>query len=125
MKTETCADRIQMHFDHCIEDIKEILNDGDFEKMDEYGLSWEYVEAGTYDDQGVGYHRWLLSWGGPSDEFRFYDSRRSGPRGPERVEYRFHDWFDGAGLDLEGDEKELLLDVFDNFADRQGLFSFR
>ena len=114
MKTETCADRIQESLSYCIKDINQLLNDGDFEKLVEYGLSWEYVEADTYDDQEVGYHRWQLSWGGPSDEFRFYDSCRP-MRGPERVEYRFHDWFDGAGLDLEGEEKELLLDVFDTF----------
>ena len=41
-----------------------------FHYINEYGLSWDYVEA--EDPTQSGYYRFQLSWGGPSDEFRIY-----------------------------------------------------
>ena len=59
-----------------------------WDKFHEYGLSFDYVEADTFDNQPKGYHRFQISWGGPSDELRFYSL--------DRVEYWYMDWFDGA-----------------------------
>ena len=71
--------------------------------MHEYGLHFDFVEADTFEDQPDAYWRWQLSWGGPSDEFRFY-------KDDHRIEYRFHDWFDGAGRWLGGSNKDFMVD---------------
>ena len=55
----------------------------------EYGLSFDFVES---DENSDGYYRYQLSWGGPSDEIRFY------PNGT--IEYCFFEWFVGIGLDV-------------------------
>lgn len=68
----------------------------------EYGLSFDYVAPETFNDQPEGYWRHQLSWGGPSDEIRFYASRPDSPC--YRVEYWFLDWWDGASLDLTRDD---------------------
>ena len=60
--------------------------------INEYGLSFDWVEGKTEYNPNAGYYRWQLSWGGPSDEFRFYmDEDRL-----YVIEYWFMDWFDGA-----------------------------
>jgi len=78
----------------------------------EYGLSFDYVAPGTFADQDQGYFRYQISWGGPSDEFRFYVN-------PDlscyHVEYWFLDWFDGAHRDLTGDDKALMMEVYEFF----------
>ena len=89
-RRETCEDRIDealentAHvFTRYMEDYN-LYEEGDDEQppFHEYGLSLEYR-----DDPRC--YEYLLSWGGPSDRIRFF------PDG--RIEYRFHDWFDGAG----------------------------
>lgn len=61
----------------------------------EYGLSFDYVELGTFDDMKEDYFRYQFSWGGPSDELRFYE---------DRIEYVFMDWFCGVGFDVSNEE---------------------
>jgi hypothetical protein len=68
--------------------------EGDFS---EYGLSFDYVAPDTFNDQPEGYYRYQLSWGGPSDEFRFYVGQESDCHA---VEYWFLDWYDGASRTL-------------------------
>jgi hypothetical protein len=53
----------------------------------EYGLGFDYVAPGTFVDAPEGYWRYQISWGGPSDEFRFYASR-CGKHPPYRIEVR-------------------------------------
>jgi hypothetical protein len=79
----------------------------------EYGLAFDYVAPGTFNDQEEGYWRYQISWGGPSDEFRFYSSSPSD--GPYRIEYWFLDWFDGASITLKGKELDLLRELWDWF----------
>ena len=62
----------------------------------EYGLSFDLVEVVTFEDQTRPYYRYQLSWGGPSDELRFYESGE--------VVYAFLDWFDGATIDVTNNE---------------------
>ena len=87
----------------------------DLGKWTEYGYGFDYIEAGTFDDQPEGYFRWILSGGGPSDEFRFY--AQQGKRGWEvsRTEYWFLDWFDGASRDVT--DKPVLSEIFDWFSE--------
>lgn len=61
-----------------------------------YGLGFGFVDAGTFNDQKEGYYRYQLSWGGPSDEIRFYQDGT--------VEYVFMDWFCGVGFDVTGED---------------------
>ena len=80
----------------------------------EYGLCFDYVAAGTFTDQEQGYFRYQLSYGGPSDEFRFYTDPGYNCY---RVEYWFLDLYDGASRELRDQDKVLLLDIFEYFKD--------
>ena len=55
----------------------------------------DFVEAGTFREQREDYVRYQFSWGGPSDELRFY---KNGD-----IEYWFLDWFDGACINVTDD----------------------
>ena len=96
MSELTCADRIDEELKRVQEDIELYFEDPgvyengneDLPSFHEYGLCFDYVEPETFVDQECGYYRYQLSWGGPSDEIRFF------PDG--RIEYWFMDWFDGA-----------------------------
>ena len=81
----------------------------------DYGLSFDYVAPGAFSDQLEGYWRWQLSWGGPSDELRFFSSRPTFK--PYRVEYWFLDWGDGHGLPLRNHDLELLQEIWDWFSE--------
>ena len=70
------------------------------DSLKSYGLCYDYVEPNTWDDQPEGFWRYQISWGGPSDEFRFHDDGR--------IEYRYMDWYDGAGRDLMSEEYSFM-----------------
>lgn len=63
------------------------------QEYNEYALCFDYVAPGTFKDQDEGYWRYQISWGGPSDEIRFYSSDGEHLY---KAEYWFLDWFDGA-----------------------------
>jgi len=126
-RAKTCEEKVQGEMLGRVEDLRKLLDlayagdeEGDEElgTLNEYGLCFDYVAPGTFgeeEEEGEeGYFRYQLSWGGPSDEFRFF----SGYDGEVyRVEYWFLDWFDGAGITLDGRDRELLLEIFDDFKD--------
>ena len=72
--------------DHC-EDFSQYIS--------EYGLCFDKVEPNTFQDQKLGYWRWHLSWGGPSDEFRIFVDE---DKNIYKIEYWYLDWFDGASI---------------------------
>jgi hypothetical protein len=81
----------------------------------DYGLSIDYVAPGTFAHQREGYWRWQISWGGPSDEFRFFSS---GPDyRPYRIEYWFMDWGDGAMVFPGPDYEPILEEIWEWMAD--------
>ena len=82
--------------------------------FNEYGLCFDYVAKGTFEDQEEGYFRYQLSWGGPSDEFRFYTDMAGGVG---EITYTFLDWFDGHEEAILGEDYDLLNDIFENFKD--------
>ena len=82
----------------------------EFGSLYEYGLAFDYIAPGTFGDQKEGYWRYQLSYGGPSDEFRFYAS--SPGSDCYRIEYVFLDWFDGCIRALKGKDLELLEDLW-------------
>ena len=102
----SCEERVDEYLTDRLQDIKEFAQEG-FSSDDffEYGLCVDYVEPFTFDDQEEGYLRYQLSWGGPSDEFRFYQLR---------TEYWFLDWFDGASRDVSQEEDIIELKSFFN-----------
>lgn len=117
-KELTCDQRVDSHLKSTLETLRELWEgycSGDDDKTQDfynYGLSFDYVAPNTFQDQEQGYYRYQLSWGGPSDEFRFYVN-------PDfscyKIVYWFLDWFDGASRCLKGKDKELLSEVFNNF----------
>ena len=72
-----------------------------FDYVNNNALSWDYVEAGTFEDQKEGYYRLQLSWGGPSDEFRIYTTQYADEI--DVIEYHYMDWFDGAFINVMPD----------------------
>jgi hypothetical protein len=67
-----------------------------FEQGELEGLCFDYVDNSETEQKS--YHRWQLSWGGPSDEFRLFKDGT--------VKYWFLDWYDGASREVNN--KELL-----------------
>ncbi len=118
---KNCKTRVGKHLKGRIDDINKLWTayrngeEGEVEdigRFEEYGLCFDYVAPGTFGKQRKGYFRYQLSWGGPSDEFRFY----TGPEfEPYRIEYWFMDWFDGAQRILKGKNLDLMLEIFEDF----------
>lgn len=119
----TCKQRIKHEFAKEITTLRElwkVYTEGgpeaeteDGQKFKEYGLSFDYVAPGSFRDQKRGYFRYQISWGGPSDEFRFYTDERLVP---ERIEYWFMDWFDGACVTMrQGKNFDLLNEIFSDW----------
>ena len=71
-----------------------------FDYVNQSGLSFDFVEAGTFEGQSEGYWRFQMSWGGPSDEFRIYTDYE---KNINYIEYWYMDWFDGASIRVNDD----------------------
>ena len=84
-----------------------------YDRFNEYGLSFDYVPSDTFEDQDRGYFRYQISYGGPSEEFRFYYCDEN--LYPYDIEFWYLDWFDGASHTLTGNDKALMNSVFDWF----------
>jgi len=93
-----------LDLDALIDDYWDGLTDECYNRFAEYGLEFSPVEAVR--GEGAGYWRFLMSWGGPSDELRIY------PCG--RIAYVFQDWGDSADRIVTGDDvAEAVADHFD------------
>tara|TARA_X000001388_G_scaffold1181_1_gene1368 strand:+ start:206 stop:676 length:471 start_codon:yes stop_codon:yes gene_type:complete len=80
-----------------------------FDYVNQTALSWDFVEAGTFTDQTVGYFRLQLSYGGPSTEFRIYTDKQFNI---DRAEYWHLDWSDGASVIVKD---QIVLSILDSF----------
>jgi hypothetical protein len=118
---KTCKQRVRGELQSRISDIEKLWkaykagNENGVEDLgtfNEYGLSFDYVAPGTFENQKRGYFRYQLSWGGPSDEFRFYCDENLNP---VEIEYWFLDWFDGAHITLKEKDFSLLEEIFQDF----------
>lgn len=117
---ESCEQRVEAHLRGRIADLSHLWaahcegreTVDDLGSLYEYGLCFDYVAPETFEGQKEGYFRYQLSWGGPSDEFRFFV-------GPDmtchRTEYWFLDWFDGAHRVLDGETEALLSELWEWF----------
>lgn len=122
----TCESRVDGSWQSTKLDLEALLNpheadpehledlgytDPDDAGLYEYGLGFDYVEAGTFDDQPEGFFRYQFSYGGPRSELRFFVSLDGSLH---RAEFWFLDWFDGASLDLTDDDTaRAVFEVFD------------
>lgn len=116
-REKTCEERVSDELASTISYIREMwevytgrepeTDDITEDTFSEYGLSLEYSSS---EDGDPGFFRYLLSWGGPSSEFRFFCD-------PDlvcyRIEFWFMDWFDGASRRLFNSDKELMLEIWD------------
>ena len=102
---QKCIDKVAESCSSRLEDIQTLLDlmykdsdasDEDLGNIYEYGLDFGYVESGTFPDQLEAYHRYQISYGGPSEEIRFYCSPPQDRTECYRIEFWYLDWFDGA-----------------------------
>ena len=127
---QKCRDLIRASYGSRIADLRRLIaadNAGneegvpDLGTLNEYGLSFDYVAPGTFTGQRRGYWRYQLSWGGPSEEFRFYAERTGASEynyTVDRIEFWYLDWFDGAHRTMrKGADFDLLAGWFANLAD--------
>ena len=119
--TESCKDKVAGELRDRLKDIRKLWNmyqrdteayDDELGNFSDYGLCFDYVAKGTFEDQDRSYFRYQLSWGGPSDEFRFYVDE---DLVPYEIEYWFLHWYDGASKTLKGKDYHLMGDIFDDF----------
>ena len=122
-KQKTCSELVHSACESRLEEIRLMLDpqESEFDRFHEYGPSFDYVEPGTFTDQDEGYLRFQISWGGPSEEIRFYVSptQNAGYYGvrPDwhlyRIEFWYLDWFDGACVDItKNDTARAVFDLF-------------
>lgn len=118
-KQATCKERINKELRSEIATLRKLFtlyqegkSDPDEGKFCEHGLSFDYVAPNTFNGQRRGYWRYQISWGGPSDEFRFFCDEN---RDLTRIEYWFMDWFDGAHRILKGRDRDLLTEIWEFF----------
>jgi hypothetical protein len=122
MRNTSCEQRIDAHLRSRLDDLRQLWaaccagddNAGDLGMLSECGLCFDCVAPGTFADQKEAYFRYQLSWGGPSDEFRFFANP---DLSCHRIEYWFLDWFDGALRAVSGEAEVLLLEIWQWFLD--------
>jgi hypothetical protein len=92
-------------------------SDGKPGNMDEYGVCFDYIAPNTFKKQKVGYFRYQLSCGRPSDEFRFDDFKFYVDLDykPYKIEYWYMEGFDSAKKILYGKNFRLLAEIFEIF----------
>ena len=67
----------------------------------DYGLAVDYVTPGTFKNK-AGYLRYQLSYGGPSEEIRFYFTPQA--REAYKIEFVYLDWGVGVGFDVTNED---------------------
>jgi len=118
-KEKTCGERVSENWQDRKADLEKLIeleqegneeSDPDIGTLNEYGLCFDYVPPGTFNDQEEGFWRYQLSCGGPQDEIRFYSSDQ---KTLYKAEYWFLDWGDGAKKHVKDEEVvRYLWDMF-------------
>jgi len=130
--TQTCKDIVQDRCNSRMADLETLYKlaledseayDDDLGNLNEYGLDFSYIAPETFTDQLEGYYRYQLSYGGPSQEIRFFVSQVKAARysweedGPHHTPYRIEfwhlDWYDGASVDIT--DSQLAKDLYNYF----------
>lgn len=105
---QKCKDKVAGAYQSRMEDLRKLWKAPDnfvdgIGYLNEYGLSIDFVGAGTFTDQRAPYYRYQLSWGGPSEEFRIFLNGD--------VEFWYLDWFDGASVPVTGEDAETIKNI--------------
>lgn len=80
---------------------KEETDDINVDSLDDYGLSFDYVEP---EGKENGYWRYQLSWGGPGTELRFFLARPDlEAQNYMLAEFVFLDWGSLCAIDISKD----------------------
>jgi len=110
-KEKKCSELVKEKYQDRLEQFEKAKKEEKdfFEYVNESGLCFDRVEAGTFKDQRDGYWRWQLSYGGPSQEFRLFDNGD--------LEFWHLDWFDGACVQVKD---EIFENIMANFKDLSG-----
>lgn len=110
---DSCKARVMEHYRNRFSDIRRLLDDdnngGDglegIGSMSEYGLSFDYCKP----KNRRGYFRYQISWGGPSEEIRFYVDYDGSL---QKAEFWLLDWFDGAHVTPRGKNADTARELF-------------
>lgn len=88
--------------DFDLDEIKDSISKyEDLSKWSEYGLSFDFVEIGTFDDRKEAYYRYQFSWGGPTEEIRIYEDGE--------IVFVYLNWYCGVGFDVSGEDQFIWL----------------
>ena len=101
---QSCEKIIHTKWESRLEDLKVIMDENDQIKAMKYPLSFDKVDKGTFEDQTHAYWRYQMSWGGGSDEIRYFLNDKNEIF---KIEYWYLDWLDGASIELLNEEKKL------------------
>lgn len=108
----------RQHLESRAEDLKYFMNNGteaeasdnpaEYEENNpagcdfyDYGLAVDYVTPGTFKNK-AGYLRYQISYGGPSEEVRFYFTPNA--REAYKIEFVYLDWGVGVGFDVTNED---------------------
>ena len=119
MSDETCKTRWRPYKNSRVSDIRKLLKsyyDGEEEHEElgnvfDYGLEFTYIRGNR---DHYGYWCFLISWGGPSEEFRFYADREYRVY---KIEFAFMDWFDCHSRKLYGNDHKVLEEFWELLVD--------
>ena len=107
------ADQFSNLLDQCTNETLKHENYGKWsERFNESILAFDFVKGNTFKDQPDGYWRLQLSWGGPSDEIRYYKGDHTPAPKYDQITYCYMDWFDGAEIQVHAD---IWHDIFNDF----------
>ena len=126
-KELTCKERLRGAYRRRMAEVRKLWNlyrndpearTEDGEQWNEYGLSFDYVPVGTFNNQRRGFFRYQISYGGPSEEFRFYSDEKL-----NLISCNFHflDWFDGASARVYGLNLETWREIWEDFRECETL----
>ena len=99
-KQKTCAELISARYSDRLKQFDDAWNDAKinwYDYLAENTLAFDFVEPYTFNNQPIGYYRLQLSWGGPSDEVRWYSNE---PYKYHKITYSYMDWFDGSEIEI-------------------------
>jgi len=122
----SCEEKIDGELAHEIQILEKLLTQyyedpdactEEYGNLEEYGLCFDYVAPCTFPDQVEGYFRYQLSFGGPSDEFRFYTNPDFSVH---RIEYVYMEWYDIAKSILYGKNYKLLNEIYERLFAENG-----
>ena len=121
----TCEERIDAAMTKRIAHIRKLLDlyyegndedDPDLGNIWEYGLSLEWSQPDDEDEPR--YIRYILSTGGPHEEFRFWlPSQGSRTGSPSFIKFVYQDWWDGAERQVMGDDIDTMAELYEWFID--------